>query len=134
MQTIEAAVLVPLGLGLLVLLMMLTFYLHDQTVLAADYGVMLLEWQRDPNETINDKEELEEQLQKGNLITKVSLTEVSFGKLLGRIESEETWQVFEQGVKLVSLGEIDEVKNRRVTWMRLDACWLKRIWRASELG
>ena len=32
MQTIEAAVLVPLGLGLVILLLLLTFFLHDQTV------------------------------------------------------------------------------------------------------
>ena len=38
MQTIEAVVLVPLGLGLVILLLMLTFHLHDRTVLEAEYA------------------------------------------------------------------------------------------------
>lgn len=134
MQTIEAAVLVPLGLGLLTVLLMLTFYLHDQTVLAADYGAMILEWQQSPKDSGEMEEEAEVQLQKGVLITDISLTEVSFGKQICRLKAEENWRVFQQGLNLLSLGNVEAVKSRSFTVIKIDACWLKRIWRASGLG
>lgn len=133
MHTIEAAVLVPMGLGLLLILLMLTFYLHDQTVLAAEYGTMALEWQYCPEDYIKEEAEVEEMLGKGVLITDVSLEIFSQGKQSFRLKAEERWRVFQQGLRLLSLGDIQENRCREITLLRIDPCWIKRIWRASGL-
>lgn len=132
-QTIEAAVLVPLGLGLVILLLMLTFFLHDGIVLEAEYAKLMLTWQNAdsldrvgevPGETIG----------KGTLITQANITEKSFGTLIGRIKIEETRRLFRRGLSLLSIGNVDESSRREITWIKVDAFWLKRIWRASEFG
>lgn len=132
-QTIEAAVLVPLGLGLVILLLMLTFFLHDGIVLEAEYAKLMLTWQNAdsldrvggvPGETIG----------KGTLITQANITEKSFGTLIGRIKIEETRRLFRRGLSLLSIENVDESSRREITWIKVDAFWLKRIWRASEFG
>ena len=134
MQTIEAAVLVPLGLGLVILLLMLTFFLHDRTVLEAEYAGVMLEWQQNANNLKNEEKESEEVIGKGTLITQVNITEESFGSLIGRIKTEETRRVFQRGLSLWSIGNVDESSRTEITWIKVDAFWLKRIWRASEFG
>lgn len=130
MQTLEAAVLVPLGLGLVILLLMLTFFLHDRTVLEAEYAKVMLEWQQNAS-GLNEGGEA---IGKGTLITQVNVTEASFGAMIGRIKVEETRKVFRRGMNLLSMGNVDESSDREIMWIRIDAFWLKRIWRASEFG
>ena len=134
MQTVEAAVLVPLGLGLVILLLMLTFFLHDRTVLEAEYAGVMLAWQQNANKLEKERKESEEVIGKGTLITQVDVTEKSFGTLIGRIKIEETRKVFLRGLSLLSIGNIDENSDREIMWIKIDAFWLKRIWRASEFG
>ena len=134
MQTIEAAVLVPLGLGLVILLLMLTFFLHDRTVLEAEYAGIMLEWQQNANYLKKEGEESREAIGKGTLITQVDVTEESLGSVIGRIRTEETRRVFQRGLSLWSIGNVDESSRTAITWIKIDAFWLKRIWRASEFG
>lgn len=134
MQTIEAAVLIPLGLGLVTLLLMLTFFLHDQTVLEAEYAGMMLEWQQNADSLKEEGEQSEEAIGKRTLITQVEVAEKSFGSLIGRIEMDETRKIFQRGLSLLSIGRVDEGENREIMWVKIDAFWLKRIWRASEFG
>ena len=134
MQTIEAAVLVPLGLGLVILLLMLTFFLHDRTVLEAEYAGIMLEWQQNANNIKEERRKTEEVIGKRTFITQVDVTEESFGSLIGRIETKETRSVFRRGISLLSFGNVDESSCREITWIKIDAFWLKRIWRASEFG
>ena len=134
MQTIEAAVLVPLGLGLVILLLMLTFFLHDRTVLEAEYAGIMLEWQQNANYLKKEGEESREAIGKGTLITQVDVTEESLGSVIGRIRTEETRRVFQRGLSLWSIGNVDESSRTEITWIKIDAFWLKRIWRASEFG
>lgn len=134
MQTVEAAVLVPLGLGLVILLLMLTFFLHDRTVLEAEYAGVMLVWQQNANKLKKEGKESEEVIGKGTLITQVDITEKSFGSLIGRIKIEETREVFLRGLSLLSIGSIDENSDREIMWIKIDAFWLKRVWRASEFG
>ena len=134
MQTIEAAVLVPLGLGLVTLLLMLTFFLHDQTVLEAEYAEAMLGWQQNMDSLKEEGEKSGEEIGRRTLITQVEVTERSFGSLIGRIKTEETRKIFQRGMSLLSTGRVDEERNREITWVKIDAFWLKRIWRASEFG
>lgn len=134
MQTVEAAVLVPLGLGLVILLLMLTFFLHDRTVLEAEYAGVMLVWQQNANKLKKEGKESEEVIGKGTLITQVDITEKLFGSLIGRIKIEETREVFLRGLSLLSIGSIDENSDREIMWIKIDAFWLKRVWRASEFG
>lgn len=134
MQTIEAAVLVPLGLGLVTLLLMLTFFLHDQTVLEAEYAETMLGWQQNMDSLKEEGEKSGEEIGRRTLITQVEVTERSFGSLIGGIKTEETRKIFQRGMSLLSTGRVDEERNREITWVKIDAFWLKRIWRASEFG
>ncbi len=134
MQTIEAAVLVPLGLGLVTLLMILTFFLHDQTVLEAEYAGVMLEWQQNVGNLKKEGEESGQEIGKGALITRVAVTEEAFGALMGRIKTKETREIFRRGISLLSIGNVDENSGREITWIKINAFWLKRIWRASEFG
>ena len=134
MQTIEAAVLVPLGLGLVTLLLILTFFLHDQTVLEAEYAGVMLEWQQNADNIKNEGEELGQAIGNGTLITQVAVTEESFGALTGRIKTKETREIFRRGISLLSIGNVDENSGRDIMWIKIDALWLKRIWRASGFG
>ncbi|MBQ6876635.1 MAG: hypothetical protein IJN46_10455 [Lachnospiraceae bacterium] len=134
MQTIEAAVLVPLGLGLVTLLLMLTFFLHDQTVLEAEYAEAMLGWQQNMDSLKEEGEKSGEEIGRRTLITQVEVTERSFGSLIGGIKTEETRKIFQRGMSLLSTGRVDEERNREITWVKIDAFWLKRIWRASEFG
>lgn len=134
MQTIEAAVLVPLGLGLVTLLLMLTFFLHDQTVLEAEYAELMLGWQQNMDSLEEEGEKSGETIGRRTLITQVEVTEKSFGSLIGRIKTEETRRIFLRGLSLLSIGQVDEGRNREIMWVKIDAFWLKRIWRASEFG
>ena len=134
MQTIEAAVLVPLGLGLVTLLLMLTFFLHDQTVLEAEYAEAMLGWQQNMDSLKEEGEKSGEEIGRRTLITQVEVTERSFGSLIGGIKTEETRKIFQRGMSLLSTGRVDEERNREITWVKIDAFWLKRTWRASEFG
>ena len=134
MQTIEAAVLVPLGLGLVILLLMLTFFLHDQTVLEAEYSEAMLGWQQNVDSLKEEGEKSGEEIGRRTLITQVEVIEKSFGSLIGGIKTEETRKIFQKGLSLLSIGKVDEGENREITWVKIDAFWLKRIWRASEFG
>lgn len=134
MHTIEAAVLVPLGLGLLTILLMLTFYLHDQTVLAADYGAMVLDWQHCTEDYTEEETGVEPELGDGLLITEVSLEAFSPGKQLFRLKARETWKVFQQALGLLTFVRPEEQHSREITLFRVNALWIKRIWRASGLG
>ena len=134
MQMIEAAVLVPLGLGLVTLLLMLTFFLHDRTVLEAEYAGVMLEWQQNADNPKKEGEESGNSIGRGTLITQVNVTEESFGAIIGRIKIEEKRKVFQRGLNVLSIGKVDESSDREIMWIRIDAFWLKRIWRASEFG
>ena len=134
MQTIEATVLVPLGLGLVILLLMLTFFLHDRTVLEAEYAGIMLEWQQNTNDLRKEGKESEEVIGKGTLITQVDVTGEAYGSLVGRITAEETRRIFRRGLSLWSIETVDESRRTEITWIKIDAFWLKRIWRASEFG
>ncbi len=134
MQTIEATVLVPLGLGLVTLLLLLTFFLHDKTVLEAEYAGVMLEWQQNADNIKNEGDELGQAIGKGTLITQVAVTEESFGALTGRIKAKETREIFRRGISLLSIGNVDENSGREIMWIKIDALWLKRIWRASGFG
>lgn len=135
MHTIEAAVLVPLGLGLLSIILMLTFCLHDQVVLAAECAELMLEWQHG-GESSKGKKEIEEELRKGKLITEVTCSEFSGGKVLCRLQIKENWRVFQRGLAMLSLDrmEEDEARTKSFALVKINPCWLKRIWRVSGLG
>jgi len=55
MHTIESSILVPFGVGLVMILLMLTFFIHDQTVLTAEYASTILEWQMSQGKWNEDK-------------------------------------------------------------------------------
>ena len=87
-----------------------------------------LEWQHNAN-GLNEGGEA---IGKGTLITRVNVIEESFGTMIGRIKAEETRKVFWRGMNLLSIGKVGESSDREIIWIRIDALWLKRIWRASE--
>ena len=75
-----------------------------------------------------------EEIGRRTLITQVEVIERSFGSLIGGIKTEETRKIFQKGLSLLSIGKVDEGENREITWVKIDAFWLKRIWRASDFG
>ena len=130
MHTIESAVLVPIGLGLIVLLLMLTFYLHDQTVLAAEYSSTLLEWQMCQGPW--DQEECSEETglwSERLLITEVEVKRFSAGSTLYSVQAEETYQLFGSALRLLEqrFSETDELALK--VFVKINPCWIKRIWK-----
>jgi len=138
MHTIEAAFLVPLGLGIIVVLMAMSFCLHDQVAVAAESAAILLEWQHGEEVNVN-KEEMGARLTDMSMITNVTCTDLTEGKMKCRIRLTENWQVFRRGIELIALSnsasEImqDNTRTRSFSLIKIDPCWLKRIWRVSGI-
>ena len=106
MHTIEASVLVPLGLGLISLMLMLAFFLHDQTVLTAEYASTVLEWQMCPG--ARDEDECAEEIgqwHNGLLITSVHAQSFS-----------------------------NEQQKPVKAALKINPCWLKRVWEVVTAG
>lgn len=133
MHTIEGAVLVPLGLGLIGILLMLTFFLHDQTVLTAEYSTFMLEWQSCPEgweeKECTDRTALWNQKL---FITEVQVLDISAGNNLCSLQTKEQYQLFDRVLSMMdqSFGSGDEVRSRVL--LKVNPCWLKRIWKVVE--
>lgn len=130
MHVIESSFLVPLGLGLTVLLLMLTFYLHDQTVLTAEYSSFVLEWQASPGGLTDERESGLKQVSDRLLITGVSVEDINVGSTVCRIKTNEEYQLFEGALRLLEVG-FDAESERTLTGIKINPCWLKRVWKVA---
>ena len=130
MHVIESSFLVPLGLALIALLLMLTFYLHDQTVLTAEYSAFVLEWQERPGELPVDRKDSLTQISDRLLITGLSVESLKAGSTVCRIKTEETHRLFEGVLSLLEVG-FDAEEERTFTYFKLNPYWVKRIWKVA---
>lgn len=133
MHTIEASVLVPLGLGIICVFMMLTFFLHDQTVLTAEYSSFLLEWQTCPGAI--GREECEARAERwadGLLITNVYPIKISAGNNFCWLQTGEEYRLFEGALNLIDQGFEQERRNPVCVSVKIDPCWIKRIWKVMD--
>lgn len=131
MQTIEAAVLVPLGLGLVVILIMLTFWMHDRVVMAAEYSSLVLEWQIAGE--IGDENRIKKEWTEQMLMTKVSQLEILAGNMVLHVKVDAERELLRTGYLLAEMSTPKtEVLSEKIV-IRTDPCWLKRIWRVSGL-
>ncbi len=133
MHTIEASVLVPLGLGIICVFIMLTFFLHDQTVLTAEYSSFLLEWQTCPGAIRREECEAKaEQWADGLLITSVYPIKISAGNSLCWLQTGEEYRLFEGALSLVDQELERERRNPVLVSAKIDPCWIKRIWKVTD--
>lgn len=138
MHTIEASVLVPLGLGIIVVLMTVSFCLHDQVVLSAECAALMLEWQH--GDVVEADEGLiEAELTGRSLITDISCTDFFAGKIWCRLEVAESRRLFGRGLARLAMGDSaaeppdENVETKTFSLIKIDPCWLKRIWRVSGI-
>ena len=129
MHTIEASILVPLGLGLISLMLMLTFFLHDQTVLTAEYSSAVLEWQMGPGAW--DEEECREEIDQWDdslLITSVQAERFAAGNTVYCLGTTEEYRLFDSALNLLEQSFSKEQQKPLRVAARINPCWLKRVW------
>ena len=135
MHTIEASVLVPLGLGLISLMLMLAFFLHDQTVLTAEYASTVLEWQMCPGAWDEDEcAEESGQWNNGLLITSVHAQSFSAGKTVYYLQPVEEYQLFDSALNLLEQSFSNEQQKPVKAALKINPCWLKRVWEVVTAG
>ena len=122
MHTIEASILVPLGLGLISLMLMLTFFLHDQTVLTAEYSSAVLEWHEE-----ECREEID-QWDDSLLITSVQAERFSAGNTVYCLRTTEEYRLFDSALNLLEQSFSKEQQKPLRVAARINPCWLKRVW------
>ena len=129
MHTIEASVLVPMGLGLISLLLMLTFFIHDQTVLTAECSSAILEWQMCPG-AWNEEECRKEtsQWEESLLITRVDAEYFSAGKTVCCLRTKEEYRLFDSALNLLEQSFLVEQEKPAKTVLKINPCWSKRVW------
>lgn len=133
MHTIESSVLVPLGLGLIGIMLLLTFYLHDQTVLTAEYSSFMLEWQ--VCQEAWDEEICEEkfaQWEKKLLMTEVEMVSLSAGNNLCSLQTRERYRLFEQILNMMEQNFVGTKEVKTGGLVKVNPCWFKRIWKVVE--
>ena len=133
MHTIESSVLVPLGLGLIGMLLLLTFYLHDQTVLTAEYSSLMLEWQACQGAWDDETgAEKSARWEKKLLMTEVEMVSLAAGNNLCRLQTKERYRLFDQILNMMeqSFSGTKEVETEIL--VKVNPCWLKRIWKVVE--
>ncbi|MBQ8815425.1 MAG: hypothetical protein IJZ85_13130 [Lachnospiraceae bacterium] len=134
MHTIESSVLVPLGLGLIVILLTLTFYLHDQVVLTAEYSSTILEWQMQPGKWTDAAcEEEAEQWDEWLLITQVSVLQMKAGDAWFALRTREEYRLFDSALRMLEQRIAEEYELPTKRMIKIDPCWLKRIWKVVEV-
>lgn len=133
MHTIESSVLVPLGLGLIGILLLLTFYLHDQTVLAAEYSSLMLEWQSCQGAWDDEMCEAQsDRWEKKLLMTEVETVAITAGSNLCRLQTKEEYRLFDQILSLMEQSFSGTKEAKTGTLVKVNPCWLKRIWKVVE--
>ena len=134
MHTIEASVLVPLGLGLMVILLMLTFFIHDRTVLTAEYASTMLEWQTSPGKWSEDKcEEEKRQWEKYLLMTNTRVLKMKAGNSIFRLKTREEYGVFNNILQIMEQNLPESGDLRLKTCIKTDPFWRRRIWKVVEM-
>lgn len=134
MHTIEASILVPLGLGLIVIMLMLTFFVHDRTVLTAEYTSTVLEWQMSPGKWSEDKcEEENGHWDEYLLITDTGVLTMKAGSSVFRLKTRERYRLFDKVLQLMEQQLPESRDTREISCVKTDPFWLRRIWKVVDL-
>lgn len=130
MHTIESSILVPFGVGLVMILLMLTFFIHDQTVLTAEYASTILEWQMSQGKWNEDKcEEEKRQWNEYLLITETDALKMKAGSSFFSLKTRENYRLFNNVLQMME-QQLPEKRDTRIkTCTKTDPFWLRRIWK-----